>query len=191
MFSFTVKGIDGTYTGVDHSRSGSKTTNVTPITGDPFIDRTMHALGIVPPAPIDQSAEKKILAFIEKTRKTVEYLITESRISDQKREHLDDIGIPVIISIYCSKGHEFEPAYFKKEMMELGLEALECHKLFGLMQKWREEASKPKHQSKDNAADPPSTGPRPDSVTRPILPSPHEQIDLDGSGSLESTEGDN
>ena len=96
---------------------------------------------------IEEGVEPAMLAYVKGSQKTNEDLAMEC--FDNQRnpdkycsvlEAIEDVEIPTIINIYCSKGLKFEPAPFKATMERLGFTVLACNKLFMAMEKWKMEA---------------------------------------------------
>ncbi|KAJ1399130.1 hypothetical protein B484DRAFT_471610, partial [Ochromonadaceae sp. CCMP2298] len=69
------------------------------------------------------------------------YSMTEQRQQFNRLvDQLEELGMEVIFSIYCSRGEEFGPAFVKKELKELGLALPECHKIYHKLQEMRRDA---------------------------------------------------
>jgi hypothetical protein len=52
-------------------------------------------------------------------------------------QHLADVGMQALLSIYCAKGKDFDQVFFKKEMKDLGFHRFFSHKMFTLLEIWR------------------------------------------------------
>jgi len=133
------KGADGNLTGVDLStRSGGSTSSTEPARSfDQEVISFMR--GARDPSVTDKEeiAERSMLAWIQKTQKTVTKLITESGVAVEVLEKIEEITIEVLVSIYCSRGENFIQKTFKTALVEEGISTIATHKLYRLMQAWR------------------------------------------------------
>jgi hypothetical protein len=53
---------------------------------------------------------------------------------------LSEVGMTVMISIYCSRGAQFGAAYVKTELKDIGVLKLDCHKIYTWLQELRSAA---------------------------------------------------
>ena len=52
---------------------------------------------------------------------------------------IEDIGLKVLVSIYCTRGGNFAARAFKEELREMELPMLACSKIYMGLQEWRRE----------------------------------------------------
>ena len=50
---------------------------------------------------------------------------------------LQELGIDILISMYCTRGRNFSAPDFKAEMTQLKFSPLEGHKFYSMLNKWR------------------------------------------------------
>lgn len=78
--------------------------------------------------------------FCKTNKKDIASLLAEASIKDEATTQiLQELGLDTICSIYCSG--KFEANNFKEPLKEMGVPPLSYHKLFCIMQKWRNQAS--------------------------------------------------
>lgn len=98
---------------------------------------------------IEEDTEKLMLAWVFKNNKTIFDLFEES--FDGKRnpqpdalEMLESFGdIDVLVSIYCTRGCNFDAKTFKSALDDANLQKIVGHILYAGMQKWRVKACAP------------------------------------------------
>ena len=96
---------------------------------------------------VEEAVQASMLAFIKATNKTPDDLAEacfdparhmENFVNVVDTAHL--VEIDTIVSIYCSKGLNFEPIKFKASMERLGFSYLSANKIYMVMEKWRADA---------------------------------------------------
>jgi hypothetical protein len=68
---------------------------------------------------------------------------TSTHVGEQLRAKVEEITVSVIISIYCTRGENFSAKHFKDALFAEGWPMIACHKVYALMNTWRNAASKP------------------------------------------------
>ena len=66
-------------------------------------------------------------------------LVVAGRICDVESnyQYLADLGMQALLSIYCSKGKDFDQVFFKKEMKDIGFHRFFSTKVFKQLEIWR------------------------------------------------------
>jgi hypothetical protein len=72
----------------------------------------------------------------EHGNKTVDQLMHESNLSGDG-SILRDLGVQLIIGIYCTRGFNFDPTKVEEKFNKLGLCTMTCIKLMHLLTRWR------------------------------------------------------
>lgn len=90
---------------------------------------------------------KTMRAWVISERKTIDSFIEESSSSNGKGKQLagteevlhilTDLGLDTLLSIYCSRGENFQAQMFKQALKELGVPFLFQHILYNQIEKWR------------------------------------------------------
>jgi hypothetical protein len=114
---------------------------------------------------VTESLELKVLSYLEKTQPKVfvhketshEEVMAQSMIlshadvtiAEVMKEGncghdldaydiLSDIGIPLLVNIYCSRGMNYDSSKIEDKLLKLGFKASTCYKLYYLLTKWRQ-----------------------------------------------------
>ena len=95
---------------------------------------------------LEENVEREMLAFCKSQggRYSMEVFLEQDckiRYTHLDYEVLDDLGIEVIISIFCSKGEKFLQKPFKAALGDMQICLANQHKLFSAMCKLRDIAS--------------------------------------------------
>jgi len=93
---------------------------------------------------MESTVEKLMLAWIETNGKNIASVISEAKLNDPKSyQQLEEISIEVLVNLYCTRGSNFKAECFKKALLDEGLPTISTHKIYILMQKWREASVVP------------------------------------------------
>ena len=95
--------------------------------------------------PIDENAvEIDMMKWIELNGKTIATLLEEANIPyhllDDALLILTDLELSTIVNMFCAKGKGFTSDNFKKEMAEMEVKPLVYHKIFKVLNQWKNEA---------------------------------------------------
>ena len=73
--------------------------------------------------------------------KTIDDIFSEANMRENPivRTVLEEIGVELLVNIYCTKQQDFCPIKFKDQMKELGLPAIAAHQIYFMLAKWRKE----------------------------------------------------
>jgi hypothetical protein len=87
---------------------------------------------------VDERFMETKMAFYYQNMDT-EDLVMAGSISDIENGYLllSDLGLRVLLSLYCAKGKDFDQFIFKNEMKELGFNKFFAHKVFTQLEVWR------------------------------------------------------
>ncbi len=89
---------------------------------------------------IESETKDRLLTFANTHRKTTDSLLAEAKVlnvDEKSLAILRDIGLDVMIDIYCTRGHELRVHEFKAAMVEMELTPLIAHKLYNALEQWR------------------------------------------------------
>lgn len=92
----------------------------------------------------EEACERSMNDWVKLMKKDISSAMLEAKIVDANSftsNKLEEIGIEVLISIYCTRGENFSARLFKEAMAAEGLSSITCHKLYALMQSWRVAAT--------------------------------------------------
>lgn len=87
--------------------------------------------------------EKEMNKWVNVFSKTTHDLVVEANLNfgnKNAEDILDDFGLEVLINIFCAPPDSFSSSAFKAALCKEGILSMDAHKLFVLMQKWRNEA---------------------------------------------------
>ena len=113
---------------------------------DSFDDKLLHFLSgdtssdKSNEAAVEDVVKQKLLSFVSSDNKTLEILLEEAGIRNADEDTVEilfDIGIEVMIDIYCTRGWNFGAEKFKDSMMQMQLKPIVAHKLYRTLEKWR------------------------------------------------------
>jgi hypothetical protein len=85
---------------------------------------------------VEETAEKKITMHTEEYLLTVRDLVSKcySSASSDRYHALLDLLKAVSLAIYCSRGENFGSKFVKGELVGLGMDVLESHKIYSMLQ---------------------------------------------------------
>jgi len=89
---------------------------------------------------IETETKDRLLNFAITHRKTTDSLLAEAKVLNVDEKSLSilrDIGLDVMIDIYCTRGHELRVHEFKVAMVEMELTHLIAYKLYNTLEQWR------------------------------------------------------
>jgi len=89
---------------------------------------------------IESETKDRLLTFANTHRKTTDSLLAEAKVlnvDEKSLAILRDIGLDVMIDIYCTRGHELRVHEFKAAIVEMELTPLIAHKLYNALEQWR------------------------------------------------------
>jgi len=89
---------------------------------------------------IESETKDRLLSFANTHRKTTDSLLAEAKVlnvDEKSLAILRDIGLDVMIDIYCTRGHELRVHEFKAAIVEMELTPLIAHKLYNTLEQWR------------------------------------------------------
>jgi hypothetical protein len=71
---------------------------------------------------------------------TIYDLMREGNLSSDLEAYdiLCDIGIPLLVNIYCSRGINYDTSKIEDKLSKLGFKPITCYKLYYLLTKWRQ-----------------------------------------------------
>jgi hypothetical protein len=90
----------------------------------------------------EEETERKLNIWTKKHSKRIEDVVHESniQISMDNFNILSEISLEILISIYCTRDGNYGAANFKQAMTSEGIPAIAAHKLYNLMQIWRNQS---------------------------------------------------
>jgi len=83
--------------------------------------------------------EVSFLEWLTDTEKNVVLLCRQVGMNASYLADIEDIGLKVLVSIYCTRGGNFAARAFKEELREMELPMLACSKIYMGLQEWRRE----------------------------------------------------
>ena len=99
----------------------------------------------------EETTEKNMIEWVNLTQKSVEDLLISSDITPlnacycETVELIESLGVKTLISIYCSRGKDFDRELFKESLKELSFKPIAYHKIYVGLSDWR-------HQTEDSLA---------------------------------------
>ncbi len=85
---------------------------------------------------VEETVKDTMQEYLESSDKNIYDCILESRIAGDCAEQVNELGLDVLISIYCARGLNFAQEPFKTALEKVGISVLACHKAYALLQKW-------------------------------------------------------
>lgn len=87
----------------------------------------------------EESFEIAFLEWLTDSEKTVALLCLQVGVNVSHLADIEDIGLKVLVSMYCTTGAHFAARVFKQELREMELPMVVCSKLYAGLQEWRRE----------------------------------------------------
>ena len=87
----------------------------------------------------EEDFEIEFLQWLSKTEKNVVLLCLEIGLNVSFVSAVEDIGLKLLISVYCTRGANFGARAFKEELREMELPMLVCSKIYMGLEDWRRQ----------------------------------------------------
>jgi hypothetical protein len=87
---------------------------------------------------------ERLETFVSENEKSIERLLEDAKIHNADVDTVDtgtlfDIGLDVMLDIYCTRGWKFDAEKFQTAMEKMELRPIHAHKLFSAIEKWRRQ----------------------------------------------------
>ena len=91
---------------------------------------------------IETVVRERIETFVSENDKSIERLLEDAKIHNADVDTVDtlfDIGLDVMLDIYCTRGWKFDAEKFQTAMEKMELRPIHAHNLFSAIEKWRRQ----------------------------------------------------
>ena len=92
--------------------------------------------------PAEENFEIRFKHWIDSTGKTFNDLLVKANAGDSYQSDIDnvsDLGLMVLVSIYCTRNADFSAQLFKNELRQMDLSMKFCSKIYNALQDWRRD----------------------------------------------------
>lgn len=90
---------------------------------------------------VEQQSEDRLNLWIQNHNKVLSMFLEEAKITDEvEKDEFEDIGLEILVSIYCTRNADFSKEIFMTDMRKMvskSVMELSLHKIYRQLQKWR------------------------------------------------------